>query len=560
MPDTPPPDITPLLDALLSYAVDPTNWDRVVAQFEKQQETIAKLDPQEFLSYLTHAESLAWQLKDESDEHAEPHYLYALIDDRGRVLDASENFGDLAGYASVDADRRIRFDNDATQAEFSSAASRARRDDAENLLLTLRGSSARVRFGYVMGVDRLPRTMRIGYPDTRVGLFIAQATPPATLKRAVQSTFGLTDSETRLTLELARGLQLRDAAEALNISINTARNHLQSVFSKSGIKRQSDLVLVVTQLSVILSATTDSAPPEKHVVTDQDYPRYRFSIMEDGSRLAFRRYGTGRQPVLYLHESVGSSRLLRHTAERATALDLSIYAPERPGTGFSQSPSEYSFASVARQNLHLLDELQIEQVTLTGFLSGAGHALYFAAAHPERVSAIFCLCGRPPTATLPVGFKPLNALRTKLINQPWVMNSIFNILRNRSSSSVNRRLIRNIYGADPNDAAFLDSSPETLDHMVAYTMESMAQGTAGIIDEMRCFTAAPQIDTSKLTMPITLWHGKHNLIAPPEDMQAFCADLDPQVRQFEDSGALMPLKHWDEVLEELARLSQEASP
>ncbi|WP_445157533.1 helix-turn-helix transcriptional regulator [Halomonas sp. E14] len=54
--------------------------------------------------------------------------------------------------------------------------------------------------------------------------------------------FGLTPAETQLSLQLANGLSLEEAAEELGIRRNTARAHLRSIFSKTGVRRQTELV------------------------------------------------------------------------------------------------------------------------------------------------------------------------------------------------------------------------------------------------------------------------------------------------------------------------------
>ena len=56
--------------------------------------------------------------------------------------------------------------------------------------------------------------------------------------------FGLTPAETALSLQLANGLSLEEAAEALNIRRNTARAHLRAIFSKTGVRRQTELVRI----------------------------------------------------------------------------------------------------------------------------------------------------------------------------------------------------------------------------------------------------------------------------------------------------------------------------
>lgn len=64
--------------------------------------------------------------------------------------------------------------------------------------------------------------------------------------------FNLTRAETALAMELANGLSLEEAAEALNIRRNTARAHLRSIFSKTGVRRQTELVRIMLNSVVAL--------------------------------------------------------------------------------------------------------------------------------------------------------------------------------------------------------------------------------------------------------------------------------------------------------------------
>lgn len=66
-----------------------------------------------------------------------------------------------------------------------------------------------------------------------------KAEPPAKLN---QQLFHLTPAETAVATHLSNGLSLEEAAEALGIKPNTARAHLRSIFSKTGVRRQTELV------------------------------------------------------------------------------------------------------------------------------------------------------------------------------------------------------------------------------------------------------------------------------------------------------------------------------
>ena len=67
--------------------------------------------------------------------------------------------------------------------------------------------------------------------------------------------FNLTPAETALALELANGLSLEEAAEELNIRRNTARAHLRSIFSKTGVRRQTELVRIMLNSVMALGSS-----------------------------------------------------------------------------------------------------------------------------------------------------------------------------------------------------------------------------------------------------------------------------------------------------------------
>ncbi len=69
----------------------------------------------------------------------------------------------------------------------------------------------------------------------------SRSEPPA---RLAQQLFQLTPAETALAIQLANGLSLDEASEVLNIRRNTARAHLRSIFSKTGVRRQTELVRI----------------------------------------------------------------------------------------------------------------------------------------------------------------------------------------------------------------------------------------------------------------------------------------------------------------------------
>lgn len=64
----------------------------------------------------------------------------------------------------------------------------------------------------------------------------------------VRSYFGLTYKEALIACDLASGMTLDQSATQRSITKQTARSHLRSVFSKTAISRQSDLVRLIANL------------------------------------------------------------------------------------------------------------------------------------------------------------------------------------------------------------------------------------------------------------------------------------------------------------------------
>ncbi len=119
------------------------------------------------------------------------------------------------------------------------------------------------------GETSVVRALRVPRPGGRphLGLVVrpvpvspwseAQASPTAavfisdpdlqesTSLQILAELFELTPAEARLATLLARGLSLADVSSAQNISQHTARAQLKSIFAKTGVSRQAELVRLV---------------------------------------------------------------------------------------------------------------------------------------------------------------------------------------------------------------------------------------------------------------------------------------------------------------------------
>jgi DNA-binding CsgD family transcriptional regulator/PAS domain-containing protein len=79
-----------------------------------------------------------------------------------------------------------------------------------------------------------------------VAVFIAQPEDHAAVSPEVLGhLFGLTKAEASVASLIAGGQSVEETARALGTSVHTARAHLRSIFSKTGVTRQTELVLLI---------------------------------------------------------------------------------------------------------------------------------------------------------------------------------------------------------------------------------------------------------------------------------------------------------------------------
>jgi len=109
------------------------------------------------------------------------------------------------------------------------------------------------------------------------------------------------------------------------------------------------------------------------------------SISIDGIHLHFQKAGAGPALVL-LHGLLGHCFSWRRTIP-ALATKMTVYAPDMPGAGFSDSSPDMdcSLESSAKRLLRFMDALQIEECDLLGSSHGGAVAMMATALEPKRV-------------------------------------------------------------------------------------------------------------------------------------------------------------------------------
>lgn len=135
----------------------------------------------------------------------------------------------------------------------------------------------------------------------------------------------------------------------------------------------------------------------------------RFIEALPGERVHILEGGEG-APLVMLHGSGPSSLLFLPLLERLTG--VRAIAVDRPGFGLSDPhawPSTSRRENAVEWVGSLLDDLDLKEAALLGNSAGGTWALWFALAHPDKVSRLILL-GAPPTLSVNQPPAPLRGM------------------------------------------------------------------------------------------------------------------------------------------------------
>jgi DNA-binding CsgD family transcriptional regulator len=105
----------------------------------------------------------------------------------------------------------------------------------------------------VQGAPLSPHTAAPGSRTAAALVWVIPLTPTPAAARDLAQLFALSAAEERLLEQLLLTDDLTDVAEALRISIHTARSQLKAIFSKTGRRTQAQLLMLATRIASIRS-------------------------------------------------------------------------------------------------------------------------------------------------------------------------------------------------------------------------------------------------------------------------------------------------------------------
>jgi pimeloyl-ACP methyl ester carboxylesterase/DNA-binding CsgD family transcriptional regulator len=363
----------------------------------------------------------------------------------------------------------------------------------------------------------------------------------------VRESLGLTRAEWRLAQALKTGVAMAEAADRLNISVNTARTQAKSIFAKLGVARQSELVSRLTiaeQLDLAPTPTMDVRP---------DIPPRRIVTLDDGRRLAYREYGNPRgKPVIAFHQWFAASMLSVGGAEAAKDSGLRLIVFDRPGFGQSTPVAPYAFEGVARDAFALADRLQIMRLRLFGMAPGVSFAMAAAALSPARVEKVALAAPRFPTAPGAQKRRAIQRYYLALLRHPWIMRSLFSTLRSGTGERIAAAILRHGTSESAADRAQV-AKPAIARAILAQAFDAHEMSTDGLAAELELFSRQQLPDARDVKCPIAVWHGEEDPVTPlAQCRQAFAQVPDEDFHVVKNAGVIADANAFREMFAWLA--------
>ncbi len=373
---------------------------------------------------------------------------------------------------------------------------------------------------------------------------------------ALQTLFDLSPAEARLAVLLARGVSLSQAAEQSNISKNTAKVQLKSVFFKMGVSRQAELVkLILTSPAVINPADTvsENIPLKVDTKTESFINSEGHLILRDGRYLQYAEYGDPYgNPVIHIHGVLGC-RYERLPDDRLTKnLGIRLIIPDRPGYGLSTYLPDHDYLDFADDLLELVDHLDIQKFSIMGLSIGAIYGSAFAYKTPERLSSIAMISSTPPFrsfsdfAGVPPSLKLLIAFSKYL---PTVAQMIAEIAIKNACKNPGK-FLDNI-PISTSDRMFF-SNPLLKEHIEACLLAGNKDCHSGFVHDILLSAEPWPFPVEDIQIKVDFWHGTEdshssiNRIKPVID-----AIPDSRLFLIEGGGHFLIYDHWQEILESL---------
>lgn len=227
---------------------------------------------------------------------------------------------------------------------------------------------------------------------------------PASLGNVLRDALGLTVKECEVVESLSLGLSVSDIAQTRSRSVNTVRAQIRSIYEKTGMANQGELLrlaMSVTGLNLAQSLFEPSMENEDIAgCVPAAHQRHIIRLGLSGRKLDYADFGDASGfPVVLFHDEYYGYFCTDDFEQRAKQQGLRIIAMARPGFGFTEicEGGVATEPQVADDLEELLALLDISEFSIVSKRTGLRYAVALAEKYSSSVRSFVAV-----TPALPV--------------------------------------------------------------------------------------------------------------------------------------------------------------
>ena len=354
----------------------------------------------------------------------------------------------------------------------------------------------------------------IASPSSAAVLIASAADNYEISEQALSSLYQLTPREARLAKSIGDGCSVEAYSQRHNVSKNTTRTHLKSIFSKTKTNSQTELLRTILTSPATWaykqSAETnvENTSIRPHVTRNHDEVKYL--TLTDGRTLAYNEWGdpTG-VPLVIFHSTLGG-RFERHPDDKATAaLGVRLITFDRPGYGQSDHKPGYNFLQGVDDVVELTNHLDIEKFAVVGNSIGGCYALACAYKIPNRLLGVSTINTPPPFSSLKE-LKNLGYAYQLFIGLAHCTPNLFAHFAKLRLKSVARHplhFLEHFVAKNQDDLAIL-RIPKFRDNLINSISQSPNYYMEGFIQDMILYTNPWDFELNHINQTINIWRGE----------------------------------------------------
>jgi pimeloyl-ACP methyl ester carboxylesterase len=267
----------------------------------------------------------------------------------------------------------------------------------------------------------------------------------------------------------------------------------------------------------------------------------------DGRRIGVAEFGSHDGPVVVLlHRSPGS-RLLDPDPAATAAAGVRLVCVDRPGYGATDPVLAPTRAAAADDLEVVVAALGLDDVALVGWSGGGQFAVEAAARPGVRARSLTLLATPGPYYEVPWAMPPeLVELCDRVPEDPAAG---LGAVKDAMAWFAQAPEAAALGDPSPADAAAREL-PGVADALVAMTVEAARQGAEGMAFDIVAGSLRDPFPFAAIDVPVHLFGGDADLNVGLEHLDWWAARLSgPERRVLADTGHLLAVTHWAEVLE-----------